>query len=59
MDAKIDEPKYKSLKDYTDEELYWYLENNEKSHMSKLAGICSEILRRQLKPIILGEILHD
>lgn len=40
----------KNLRDYTDEELYRFLEKNEDVDTGVLACICSEILRRQLKP---------
>lgn len=39
----------KQLKDYSDEELYAFLEINEKIDLKELAGICSEILKRQIK----------
>lgn len=55
MDAEIDEPAFKHLKDYDDKELYWFLKNNEKTTMLKLSGICSEVLRRQLMPLFLEE----
>ena len=38
----------KSLRDYTDDELYQVLENNMTSDLQELAGICSEVLRRML-----------
>lgn len=41
-------PNYKSLRDYTDDELLHYLENNMTTDVQVLAGICSEILRRML-----------
>lgn len=37
----------KSLKEYTQIELYKVLDNNESHDALTLAGICSEILRRQ------------
>lgn len=40
---------YKSLRDYTDEELYQFLDKNEITELTKFAGICSEILRRQIR----------
>jgi len=39
----------KPLKDYSDEELYNFLQNNETIELNCLAGICSEILRRVIK----------
>lgn len=42
--------KNKKLCDFTDQELYEFLCKNEEIEMSKLGAICSEILRRQLKP---------
>jgi hypothetical protein len=36
----------KPLKDYTNEELVAYIYNNEVCEMSRLAAVCSEILRR-------------
>lgn len=39
-------PPYKHLKEYTEEELYIFLNNNEEVDLQWLAGICSEILRR-------------
>lgn len=38
---------YKALKDYTDDELYEFIDKNENTDTGVLAGICSEILRRQ------------
>lgn len=40
---------YKRLDEYTLEELYEFLKGNEKEELSILAGVCSEVLRRQLK----------
>ena len=40
---------YKPLKEYTLEELYGFLKNNENITTDILACICSEILRRQLE----------
>jgi len=40
---------HKSLKDYTDDELYEFLQHNNCIELTKLAGICSEVLRRQLE----------
>ena len=37
----------KSLRDYTDEELADFLDKNQSTDLKVLAGICSEILRRQ------------
>lgn len=39
---------YKELKEYTDRELYDFLCQNQTMDLLTLAGICSEILRRQL-----------
>lgn len=39
---------YKSLRDYTDDELMYYLDNNMTIDVQVLAGICSEVLRRKL-----------
>ena len=39
---------YKSLKEYTDQELKEFLDKNEQIDLTDLAGICSEILRRML-----------
>jgi hypothetical protein len=39
---------YKSLKEYSIEELKEFLKNNERETPEVLACICSEILRRQL-----------
>src|SRR5271166_6107995 len=39
----------KSLKDYTDRELYEVLENNMSTNLNELSGICAEVLRRILK----------
>ncbi len=38
----------KPLKEFTDQELYKILENNETIQLNELAGYCSEILRRIL-----------
>lgn len=46
---KRDPETLKSLRDYTDQELIDLLEKNESLMALTLAGICSEILRRQLK----------
>lgn len=45
---------YKSLKSYTDEELIEALQVNESIEMIRLAGLCSEILRRmnEIKPLL-------
>ena len=40
--------RYKSLRDYTDQELIHFLENNTRVEFSRLAGICSEVLRRMI-----------
>lgn len=50
MDTEMKEtiPNWKPLKEYTDEELFEFLKGNEKQTTHVLAGICSEILRRQL-----------
>jgi hypothetical protein len=45
MPSKGD-PDYKSLRDYTDDELIAFLEKNESMTLSRLSGITSEILRR-------------
>lgn len=39
---------YKPLKDYTDDELYGFLQRNESTDTAVLGGICSEILRRMI-----------
>jgi len=39
----------KSLREYTDDELYEILEHNEIIDLCRLSGICSEVLRRQIK----------
>lgn len=41
---------YKSLKNYTHDELMEFLKNNENEDTRVLACICSEILRRELLP---------
>lgn len=43
----------KNLSEYTNEELIFILDNNEKIELRELAGIVSEVLRRmnQQKPI--------
>jgi hypothetical protein len=38
----------KSLRDYTDDELYEILQKNETCDLSILSGICSEVLRRMI-----------
>jgi len=38
----------KSLRDYTDDELYEILQKNETCDLSMLSGICSEVLRRMI-----------
>lgn len=38
---------FKNLKDFTDFELQEILERNQETDLAELAGICSEILRRQ------------
>lgn len=45
---------YKSLKDYSDEELIWFLDHNTQIDLQKLSGITSEILRRMnhVKPLL-------
>lgn len=40
-------PPYKTLRDYSAEELRIFLDNNEDVELQWLAAICSEILRRQ------------
>lgn len=40
---------YKNLKDYSNEELIWFLENNTRTCLSMMSGITSEILRRMNK----------
>lgn len=45
----------KSLREYTDEELYEFMEKNMITDTSELSCYCSEILRRLLKPPISGE----
>jgi len=37
---------FKSLRDFTDEELIYYINNNETTDFSRLTGAMSEILRR-------------
>lgn len=39
---------YKKLNEYSDEELYEFLKNNNSTETCVLACICSEILRRQI-----------
>lgn len=39
---------YKSLNDYSNNELYLFLENNENTEIKILAAICSEILKRMI-----------
>lgn len=48
---------YKSLPDYTNEELMFYINNNMTVDLSMMAGILSEILRRmnQIKPLLPEE----
>lgn len=41
-------PPYKSLKEYSEEELNSFLRHNEEVDLQWLAAICSEILRRNL-----------
>lgn len=41
-------PEWKHLKDYSDDELCSFLSINETMDLKELAGICSEILRRQI-----------
>lgn len=41
--------KYKSLRDFTDEVFYSVLDRNLITDLKELAGICSEILRRQIR----------
>jgi hypothetical protein len=53
MDTEIKEanpsiPNWKHLKEYTDKELFSYLENNEMQDVRTLVYMCSEVLRRQL-----------
>jgi hypothetical protein len=50
---------YKSLKDYTNEELISYLNNNEMVDLSMMAGILSEILKRMNKNKMLLEVKKD
>lgn len=40
---------WKKLKEYTNEELYEFLDNNSDEDAIVLAVICSEILRRQIR----------
>lgn len=40
------EKNYKSLRDYTNEELIYCLDNNLSTDLFKLSGVMSEILRR-------------
>lgn len=40
------EKEYKSLRDYTDDELIAYLDKNMTTDLSKMSGLVSEILRR-------------
>lgn len=40
---------YKNLKDYSDEELMWFLDHNITVDLHRLSGITSEILRRMNK----------
>lgn len=56
--------KYKTLKDYTDEELIQELEVNDRVELVRLVrlgGLCSEILRRMNKiyPILKNKIFND
>ncbi len=41
-----EDKEYRSLRDYTDEELISYLENNMVTDLTMLIGLLSEILRR-------------
>lgn len=45
----------KPLKDYTNEELYKVLENNENIPSSELTYICSEVLRRWMSIEVMGK----
>lgn len=40
---------YRNLRDFTDDELYSFLDRNLTTDLKELAGICSEILRRQIR----------
>lgn len=46
--------RYKSLRDYTNEELISYLNNNMTTDLSMMSGLLSEILRRmnEQKPLL-------
>lgn len=48
-------PSIKDLKDYTDLELRWFLDNNQSVDTRVLACICSEILRRTIIMKNIGE----
>lgn len=48
MDEIEAEPPHKKLKEYNDNELKWFLDNNEITDHFVLSCICSEILRRKL-----------
>ena len=39
----------KHLKEFSDQELYYFMQNNEEIHAANLACFCSEILRRMLE----------
>jgi hypothetical protein len=39
----------KRLRDYTDEELFYFIDNAEVTSVTVLANVCAEILRRQLE----------
>lgn len=53
--------KLKSLKEYTNEELILFLNRNEVTELSRMAGIVSEILRRmnEIKPLLPKEVESD
>lgn len=53
VSGKADNPK--RLCEYTDDELFLYLENNETADVGVLACICSEVLRRKLEKEKINE----
>lgn len=47
--SELYSPKKGNLKNYTDDELYVFMQNNNNIDCRVLAAFCSEILRRQLE----------
>lgn len=48
-----------SLRDFSDIELYQFLQKNDTADLGELSGICSEVLRRMLEKDYKNESVEE